>query len=56
MIEGQVLKRKTNSDETATMITYACRSPWANAVSLSTVGRKVLGLDGNPKLVSMNPQ
>lgn len=50
VIEGQVLKRKTNSDETATMITYACRSPWANAVSLSTVGRKVLGLDGNPKL------
>ncbi|KAI1095581.1 Piwi-domain-containing protein [Rostrohypoxylon terebratum] len=50
VIEGQLLGRKTTPDETANMILHACRSPWANATSLSTVGRKVLGLEGNPKL------
>ncbi|KAI1768597.1 Piwi-domain-containing protein [Hypoxylon sp. FL1150] len=51
---GQPLQRKTNADETATMITFACRSPFANATSLVTVGRQCLGLDGNPKLNEFN--
>ncbi|KAI1100596.1 Piwi-domain-containing protein [Jackrogersella minutella] len=50
VIPGQVLRRKTTPDETAQMILFACRSPWANATSLTSVGRKVLGLDGNKKL------
>lgn len=52
VMPGQVLRRKTTADETAKMILFSCRSPWANAVSITTVGRDVLGLDGNPKLVS----
>ncbi|KAI1141519.1 Piwi-domain-containing protein [Hypoxylon sp. FL0543] len=51
VIPGQVLKRKTLPDETAQMILFACRSPVANATSIMTMGRRVLGLDGNPKLV-----
>ncbi|KAI2621955.1 Piwi-domain-containing protein [Hypomontagnella submonticulosa] len=50
VMPGQVLRRKTTADETAKMILFSCRSPWANAVSITTVGRDVLGLDGNPKL------
>ncbi|KAI0382147.1 Piwi-domain-containing protein [Hypomontagnella monticulosa] len=50
VMPGQVLKRRTTADETARMITFACRSPFANATSITTVGRDVLGLDGNPKL------
>ncbi|XXG95877.1 hypothetical protein Hte_002149 [Hypoxylon texense] len=54
VIPGQPLSKKTTPDETATMITFACRSPFANATSLVTVGRKTLGLDGNPKLNEFN--
>lgn len=50
VIPGQVLKRKTLPDETAQMILFACRSPVANATSIMSMGRKVLGLDGNSKL------
>ncbi|KAI0839762.1 Piwi-domain-containing protein [Hypoxylon sp. FL0890] len=50
VIPGQVLKRKTSPDETAQMILFACRSPFANATSIMSMGRRVLGLDGNPKL------
>lgn len=52
IIPGQVLRRKTTPEETASMILFACRSPVANATSLTTFGRKCLSLDGNQKLVS----
>ena len=52
IIPGQPLKRKTNPAETAQMILSACRSPFANATSLTTIGRMCLQLDQNPKLVS----
>ncbi|KAI5865940.1 Piwi-domain-containing protein [Durotheca rogersii] len=52
ILPGQALKRKTTPDETAQMILAACRSPFANAKSLATVGRQTLGLDGgNEKFV-----
>ncbi|OTB09514.1 hypothetical protein M426DRAFT_50484 [Hypoxylon sp. CI-4A] len=50
VIPGQPLARKTTPDETATMITFACRSPFANASSITSVGRQLLGLDNNSKL------
>ena len=52
IIPGQPLKRKTNPAESAQMILSACRSPFANATSLTTIGRMCLELDQNPKLVS----
>ncbi len=51
VIPGQPLKRKTNPAETAQMILSACRSPFANAMSLTTIGRACLNLDQNSKLV-----
>ncbi|RYO97065.1 hypothetical protein DL765_011363 [Monosporascus sp. GIB2] len=50
VIPGQPLRRKTNPAETAKMILSACRSPFANATSLTTIGRMCLQLDANPKL------
>lgn len=50
IIPGQPLRRKTNPAETAQMILSACRSPFANATSLTTIGRVCLNLDANPKL------
>ncbi|ORY62567.1 uncharacterized protein BCR38DRAFT_345772 [Pseudomassariella vexata] len=50
IIPGQALRRKTNSEETRQMIEFACRSPAANAQSIVSTGRTVLGLDGNPTL------
>ncbi|RYP67706.1 hypothetical protein DL771_007113 [Monosporascus sp. 5C6A] len=50
VIPGQPLRRKTNPAETAQMILSACRSPFANAMSLATIGRMCLNLDANPKL------
>ncbi|KAI1380391.1 Piwi-domain-containing protein [Hypoxylon crocopeplum] len=50
VIPGQPLTRKTTPDETAEMITFACRSPWANATSIAEMGRKCLGLDTSQKL------
>ncbi|EMR72688.1 putative qde2-like protein [Eutypa lata UCREL1] len=50
VIPGQPLKRKTNPAETAQMILSACRSPFANATSITTIGRMCLKLDQNPKL------
>ncbi|KAI0009229.1 Piwi-domain-containing protein [Xylariaceae sp. FL0662B] len=51
ILPGQPLLRKTTPDETAEMIEFACRSPWANATSIATIGRRTLGLDGNKKLL-----
>lgn len=51
IIPGQPLQRKLNAQETATLIKFACRSPVANAISITTFGRKSLQLDNNTKLV-----
>ncbi|KAL7622079.1 hypothetical protein AAE478_007581 [Parahypoxylon ruwenzoriense] len=51
VIQGQPLGRKTTPDETAQMILFACRSPFANATSISNLGRECLGLDRSQKLI-----
>ncbi|KAI0518080.1 ribonuclease H-like domain-containing protein [Xylaria bambusicola] len=51
VIDGQALRRKTTPDETRGMINFSCHSPYANATSISTYGRQVLGLD-NPECLS----
>lgn len=45
ILDGQPVRRKTTPDETRGMINFSCRSPFANAKSISTYGREVLGLD-----------
>ncbi|KAI1118279.1 ribonuclease H-like domain-containing protein [Nemania sp. NC0429] len=45
VLDGQPVRRKTTPDETRGMINFSCRSPFANATSISTYGREVLGLD-----------
>ncbi|KAI1437075.1 Piwi-domain-containing protein [Xylaria sp. CBS 124048] len=50
ILDGQAMKRKTNSDETRGMIEFACRSPFANATSIAKYGRQVLGLDTSENL------
>ncbi|KAI0164196.1 ribonuclease H-like domain-containing protein [Xylariaceae sp. FL1272] len=52
IIDGQPLKRKTNGDETKEMINFSCRSPFANATSIATLGRQILGLDGGEHLTA----
>ncbi|KAI0408285.1 Piwi-domain-containing protein [Xylaria palmicola] len=51
VIDGQPLRRKTTPNETRDMINFSCRSPFANATSISTFGRQVLGLD-DPQVLS----
>ncbi|KAJ2990784.1 hypothetical protein NUW58_g2785 [Xylaria curta] len=50
VLDGQPLRRKTTPNETRDMINFSCRSPFANAASISTFGRQVLGLD-NPQFL-----
>ncbi|KAI0096732.1 ribonuclease H-like domain-containing protein [Nemania sp. FL0031] len=50
ILEGQPVRRKTTPDETRDMINFSCRSPFANATSISATGRKVLGLDESEAL------
>ncbi|KAI0483833.1 ribonuclease H-like domain-containing protein [Xylaria cf. heliscus] len=50
VIDGQPVRRKTTPDETRNMISFSCRSPFANATSISTYGRQVLGLDNSQSL------
>ncbi|KAI8946453.1 ribonuclease H-like domain-containing protein [Xylaria longipes] len=50
VIDGQPVRRKTTPEETRGMIKFACRSPFANATSVSTYGRQVLGLDNSESL------
>ena len=45
ILDGQPLRRKLTPNETRDMINFSCRSPFANATSISTFGRQVLGLD-----------
>ncbi|KAI0133671.1 hypothetical protein BJ170DRAFT_172393 [Xylariales sp. AK1849] len=50
IVSGQALHRKTTPDETRSMIEFSCRSPVANATSLTTTARTCLALDNNPIL------
>lgn len=45
IIPGQSVKAKLTGKETTEMLGFACRSPYANAFSIVTDGRKTLGLD-----------
>ncbi|XP_044716282.1 piwi domain-containing protein [Hirsutella rhossiliensis] len=42
---GQSVKARLTMNETTAMLDVACRSPYANAMSISADGRKTLGLD-----------
>ncbi|KAF4982301.1 hypothetical protein FZEAL_2050 [Fusarium zealandicum] len=42
---GQAVKAKLNSKESTEMVNFACRSPYANALSITTDARETLGLD-----------
>jgi len=56
IIPGQPLQRKLNARETQNMITFACRSPVANATSITTFGRKSLKLDDSRELSEFGVQ
>lgn len=47
VIPGQCSMKKLDSDQTATMIRFACRRPHLNADSITSDGPGVLGLDSN---------
>ncbi|KAL2755996.1 hypothetical protein ACRALDRAFT_1064029 [Sodiomyces alcalophilus JCM 7366] len=47
---GQAVRAKLTGDETTAMLRFACRTPFANAVSITTTARDALGLDNNPEL------
>ncbi|KAK7942912.1 Piwi domain-containing protein [Apiospora aurea] len=51
---GQAVRRKTTPEETREMIEFACRSPFANATSIATLGRQSLGLDNSEVLKAFN--
>ncbi|RDA88089.1 hypothetical protein CP532_5296 [Ophiocordyceps camponoti-leonardi (nom. inval.)] len=42
---GQSVKAKLTMNETTAMLDEACRTPFSNATSISTEGRRTLGLD-----------
>ncbi|KAF4965125.1 hypothetical protein FSARC_7042 [Fusarium sarcochroum] len=42
---GQSVKAKLSSRESTQMVNFACRSPYANALSITTDARATLGLD-----------
>ncbi|KAF4992428.1 hypothetical protein FGRMN_7173 [Fusarium graminum] len=42
---GQSIKAKLNNQESTAMVNFACRSPYANLLSISTDARETLGLD-----------
>ena len=50
MIPGQPVKAKLSGPETEEMLRFACRSPYANALSISQDSRSVLGLDEGENL------
>ncbi|KAF5978332.1 putative argonaute like post-transcriptional silencing QDE-2 [Fusarium coicis] len=42
---GQSVKAKLNGAESTDMVNFACRTPYANALSITTDARETLGLD-----------
>ncbi|KXJ89668.1 ribonuclease H-like domain-containing protein [Microdochium bolleyi] len=51
IMPGQPLQRKLNAAETPELIKFACRSPVANAQSITSFGRQCLQLDASQKLL-----
>jgi eukaryotic translation initiation factor 2C len=47
---GQPTTARLTASEATVMIDFACRSPYKNAKSLTSIGRGLLGFDGNPIL------
>lgn len=45
ILPGQAIKASLSMDETTAMLEFACRSPYSNALSISTASRQVLKLD-----------
>ncbi|KAM0307489.1 hypothetical protein HYE67_000838 [Fusarium culmorum] len=45
ILPGQSVKAKLNSQESTAMVDFACRSPYANALSITKDARETLGLD-----------
>ncbi|KAG8671632.1 hypothetical protein FPOAC1_004884 [Fusarium poae] len=45
ILPGQSVKAKLTSQESTAMVDFACRSPYANALSITTDARETLGLD-----------
>ncbi|RGP68489.1 hypothetical protein FLONG3_8128, partial [Fusarium longipes] len=45
ILPGQSVKAKLTSQESTVMVNFACRSPYANALSITTDARETLGLD-----------
>ncbi|KAI0391746.1 Piwi-domain-containing protein [Xylariaceae sp. FL0594] len=48
--DAQHFRKKLLGSESADMLEFACRSPFANATSISTIGREVLGLETSETL------
>ena len=51
VLPGQTIKRRLSPDQTANMITFACRKPWENGNSIVGDGKAVLGLNSNQNAV-----
>ena len=47
---GQSVKAKLTGNETTAMLDFACRSPYANAITISSDCRETLGLDNQEEL------
>ncbi|GAO17413.1 hypothetical protein UVI_02024090 [Ustilaginoidea virens] len=47
---GQSVKAKLTAEETTAMLTFACRTPYENAISIAHDARGVLSYDQNPLL------
>ncbi|KAK4131006.1 Piwi-domain-containing protein [Trichocladium antarcticum] len=50
LLPGQPMKSKLSGKEQDTMVTFACRAPPKNALSITTSGRQLLALDNNSLL------
>jgi hypothetical protein len=51
VLPGQTIKRRLSPDQTANMITFACRKPWENGNSIIGDGKTVLGLNTNQNAI-----
>jgi eukaryotic translation initiation factor 2C len=52
ILPGQPIRSRLTGEETTVMLNFACRSPFANARSIVTDGRGILGYENNPVLRS----
>ena len=56
LLPGQPVKTKLESNESQSMIDFACRAAPENALSITTLARNILGLGNNKLLVSFGPR